>query len=151
LTYASTGRTANQLRTLDAIAMLTTPLGDPALQPSMPDPFDSSAPLAQRARAYLHTNCAHCHRPGGVAQTSMDLRYSTLLSSTNACNAMPQSTPFGQAGTRIIAPGAPDLSLVATRMNRRDSQGMPPLASSLVDAAGVALVRDWIASLTTCQ
>ena len=63
-TYASTGRTANQLRTLDAITMFTTPLGDPALQPSMPDPFDTAAPLAQRARAYLHTNCAQCHRTG---------------------------------------------------------------------------------------
>lgn len=41
-TYASTGRTANQLRTLDAISMFTTPLGDPALRPAMPDPFDAA-------------------------------------------------------------------------------------------------------------
>ena len=81
----------------------------------------------------------------------MDLRYTTLLSATNACNAAPQTTPFGRVGEQLIAPGAPDLSLVATRMNRRDSQGMPPLASSIVDAQGVALIRQWIESLTTCQ
>jgi glucose/arabinose dehydrogenase len=150
-TYASTGRTANQLRTLDAVTMFTTPLGDPALQPAMPDPFDTAAPLGQRARAYLHTNCAQCHRTGGPTPSSMDLRYSTLLAGTNACNAVPQTSPFGMVGERIIAPGAPDLSLVATRMNRRDSQGMPPLASSIPDAQGVALIRQWIASLTTCQ
>ena len=150
--YASTGRTANQLRTLDAITMFTTPLGDPALQPSMPDPFDASAPLAQRARAYLHTNCAHCHRTGGPTPSSMDLRYSTLLSSTNACGVPPQSGDLGLGGgARIIAPGDAATSVLPARMNRRDANGMPPLASNLVDTAGVALVQQWIASLTTCQ
>ena len=73
--YASTGRTANQLRTLDSVTLFTTPLGDPALQPAMPNPFDTAAPLGQRARAYLHTNCAQCHRTGGPTPSSMDLRY----------------------------------------------------------------------------
>jgi uncharacterized repeat protein (TIGR03806 family) len=151
-TYASTGRTANQLHTLDAITMFTTPLGDPTLQPSMPDPFDASAPLAQRARAYLHTNCAQCHRPGGVAQSSMDLRYATLLSSTNACGAPPQAGDLGLgAAARIIAPGSAANSVLAARINRRDVSGMPPLASGIVDAAGVTLVQQWINSLTTCQ
>ena len=151
-TYASTGRTANQLRTLDAITMFTTPLGDPALQPSMPDPFDPSAPLAQRARAYLHTNCAQCHRTGGPTPSSLDLRYATLLSGTNACSVSPQSGDLGLgAAARIIAPGSAANSVLVARMNRRDSNGMPPLASSLVDTAGVALVQQWIDSLTTCQ
>jgi uncharacterized repeat protein (TIGR03806 family) len=151
-TYASTGRTANQLRTLDAITMFTSPLGDPAQQPAMPDPFDSAAPLAQRARAYLHTNCANCHRTGGPTPSSMDLRYSTLLSSTNACGAPPQSGDVGLgAGARIIAPGNAANSVLLARMNRRDGSGMPPLASAVVDSAGVTLVQQWINSLTTCQ
>ncbi len=150
--YASTGRTANQLKTLDAATMFVTPLGDPALQPSMPNPFDTSAPLAQRARSYLHTNCAHCHRPEGVAQSSMDLRYATLLSGTNACGTPTQFGDLGLgAGARIIAPGSAANSVLAARMARRDVNGMPPLASSVVDSAGVALVQEWIASLTTCQ
>jgi uncharacterized repeat protein (TIGR03806 family) len=152
LTYASTGRTANQLRTLDAITMFTTPLGDPVLQPSMPDPSDTSAPLAQRARAYLHTNCANCHRTGGPTPSSMDLRYSTLLSSMNACGVSPQSGDLGiGAAARVIAPGSAANSVLAARMSRRDANGMPPLASGIVDAAGVALIRQWIDSLTTCQ
>jgi len=151
-TYASTGRAANELRTLDAITMFTTPLGDPALQPSMPDPFDTSAPLAQRARAYLHTNCANCHRAGGPAPSSMDLRYSTLLSSTNACGVSPQSGDLGiGAAARIVAPGSAASSVLVARTNRRDANGMPPLASGIVDAAGVALLQQWIDSLTTCQ
>ena len=151
-TYASTGRTANQLRTLDAITMFSTPMGDPALQPTMPDPFDTTAPLGQRARAYLHTNCAQCHRPGGVAQSSMDLRYATLLSNTSTCGVSPTAGDLGLgAAARIIAPGSAANSVLAARMNRRDANGMPPLASNLVDAAGVALIQQWIDGLTTCQ
>ena len=151
-TYASTGRTVNQLRTLDTITMFTTPLGDPALQPSMPDLFDTSAPLAQRARAYLHTNCANCHRTGGPTPSSMDLRYSTLLSSTNACGVSPQSGDLGiGAAARIIAPGSAADSVLVARTNRRDANGMPPLASGIVDATGVALLQQWIDSLTACQ
>jgi uncharacterized repeat protein (TIGR03806 family) len=150
--YASTGRTANQLRTLDSITAFTTPLGDPALQSAMPDPFDTAAPLEQRARAYLHTNCAQCHRTGGPTPSSMDLRYSTLLSSTNACGAMPQSGDLGiGAAARIIAPGSAANSVLVTRMSRRDANGMPPLASNVVDTAGVALLEQWISSLTACQ
>lgn len=151
-TYASTGRTANELRTLDSITMFTTPLGDPSLQPSMPDPADTSAPLAQRARAYLHTNCANCHRAGGPTPSSMDLRYSTLLSSTNACGVSPSSGDLGiGAAARIIAPGSAASSVLVARANRRDANGMPPLASGIVDAAGVALLQQWVNSLTTCQ
>jgi uncharacterized repeat protein (TIGR03806 family) len=152
LAYAATGRTANQLRTLDAIALFATPLGSSALQPAMPDPFDASAALAERARAYLHTNCAQCHRPGGPTPSSIDLRYSTLLSGTNACGALPQEGDLGLgAGARIIAPGNAASSVLAARMARRDADAMPPLASSIVDAAGVALINEWIESLTTCQ
>jgi uncharacterized repeat protein (TIGR03806 family) len=151
-TYASTGRTSNQLRTLDAVTMFTTPLGDPSLQPAMPDPFDTSAPLAQRARAYLQTNCAQCHRAGGPTPSAMDLRYSTLLSSTNACGAPPQSGDLGiGAAARIVAPGSASNSVLVARMERRDASGMPPLASSIVDQAGVALVQQWIDGMTTCQ
>jgi uncharacterized repeat protein (TIGR03806 family) len=151
-TYASTGRTANQLRTLDAITMFTTPLGDPALRPTMPDPFDAAAPLAQRARAYLHTNCAQCHRSGGPTPSALDLRYATPLSATNACGASPQSGDLGLGpAARIISPGDAGNSVLAARMNRRDVNAMPPLASAVVDAAGVALLQQWINSLTTCQ
>jgi uncharacterized repeat protein (TIGR03806 family) len=150
--YASTGRTANQLRTLEAITMFTTPLGDPAQQPSMPDPFDTAEPLAERARAYLHTNCAGCHRTGGPTPSSMDLRYATLLSSTNACGVAPQSGDLAiGAAARIIAPGSAASSVLVARVDRRDANGMPPLASHTVDDAGVALLEQWVTSLTACQ
>jgi hypothetical protein len=48
-------------------------------------------------------------------------------------------------------PGSPDLSVLVARMARRDASGMPPLGSTVVDAAGVALVREWIAALPGCD
>jgi uncharacterized repeat protein (TIGR03806 family) len=150
-TYASTGRTANQLRTLDAVAMFASPLGDPSVQPALANPGDFGVTLDAAARAYLHTNCAHCHRPSGPTPSSMDLRFSTALNATAACDAAPQSGDLGLTDAQIIAPGAPDSSVLLARMNRRDAQSMPPLASNVVDAEGVGLVRNWIESLSGCQ
>lgn len=149
-TYPATGRTANQLRTLDHIVLFGAPLGDPAAQPRLADPADAAAPLGERARAYLHANCAGCHRPG-AAGGSLDLRFATPLASTGTCDATPQAGDLGLgAAARIIAPGRPDDSVLLARVTRRDADGMPPLASTVVDEAGALLLRDWIASLPGC-
>ncbi|HEU4617919.1 MAG TPA: PQQ-dependent sugar dehydrogenase [Gammaproteobacteria bacterium] len=151
-TYPSTGRTANQLETLDAVGLFDAPLGPASAQPKLPDPFDAAAPLGDRARAYLHSNCAGCHRPQGPTGVALDLRYSTALAETGACDAPPQAGDLGLgADARLVAPGAPDRSVLLARMSRRDANGMPPLASAVADAAGAALIGDWIASLAGCQ
>ena len=150
--YPQTGRTANQLDTYDGIGLLSAPLPAPSASlPVLADPGDAGAPLAERARAWLHTNCAQCHRPGGPTPSSMDLRFSTALSATNACDAAPQSGSFGLTDARLIAPGDAARSVVVYRASRRDASGMPPLGSNAVDAAGVAVVTDWIESLGGCN
>lgn len=151
-TYPQTNRTANELTTLNYIGMLTPAIADASTQPALPDPFNSNAALGDRARAYLHSNCSQCHRPGGPTPSNMDLRYTTRLIATNACDAPPQSGDLGLgANARLIAPGNSGNSLLAVRMNRRDSGGMPPLASNSVDTAGVSLIAQWIDSLPACQ
>jgi uncharacterized repeat protein (TIGR03806 family) len=150
--YPQTARTANELITLSHIGVLTPAITDATTQPALPDPFDSNAPLGERARAYLHSNCSQCHRPGGPTPSNMDLRYSSSLVATNACDAPPQSGDLGLgANARLIAPGNSANSVLALRMNRRDTAGMPPLASTTVDTEGVSLIAQWIDSLTTCQ
>ena len=150
-TYPQTGRTANELLTLNAIGMFNPPIPDPATQPSMPDPADTSAPLSNRARAYLHTNCAQCHRPGGTTGVNMDLRYTTSFASTSTCNATPQAGDLGVgASARLIAPGSAANSILIHRVNRRDANGMPPLGSNQIDTAGVVLLTQWVNSLTGC-
>lgn len=152
LLYPATGRSANQLDTLAGVGLLTAPLPAPSASlPALVDPTDTNALLPDRARAWLHTNCSQCHRPGGPTPSNMDLRFSTALSATNACDANPQAGSFGIANARIIAPGDAARSVLIYRANHRDSSGMPPIGSNRVDNAGVAMLSSWVASLTGCN
>ncbi|HEU4627229.1 MAG TPA: PQQ-dependent sugar dehydrogenase, partial [Steroidobacteraceae bacterium] len=144
-----TGRTANQLDTLEAIGMFTS---SPVRLPAMPNPADATKPLADRARAYLHTNCSNCHRPGGGTPVTLDLRYTTPIADTNTCNVDPVQGDLGVAGAKVIAPGDAAHSLLYLRMNRRDSNQMPPIASNRVDTDGAMLLQQWISAMnTSCQ
>ena len=149
--YPDTNRTANQLASLAAIGVFSAALpAPPGSLPVLVDPMDATQTLDKRARAWLHTNCAQCHQPGGLTPSPMDLRYSTPLAATLMCNVVPQSGSLGIADARLIAPGNAARSVVIARANRRDSLGMPPLASSLVDTSGISLLTAWINSLSGC-
>jgi len=151
-TYPQTGRSANQVVTLNSVGMFSPAVTTaPTGLPSMPDPYGTAGSLDERARAYLHTNCAQCHRPNGGTPTDLDLRFTTPLGSTNACDRTPQAGDLGIAGARIIAPGDAARSVLVARANRRDALGMPPLASTLVDTAGAALLTSWVDSLGGCN
>ncbi|HEU0224135.1 MAG TPA: hypothetical protein VFR29_01750, partial [Steroidobacteraceae bacterium] len=149
-TYPQTGRTANQITTLNAVNVLSPPVA--ANPPAYADPANTGQSLTARARAYLHTNCANCHRPNGPTGVNLDLRHGTPLSQTGACDVVPARGDLGIADARIIAPGDDARSVLHARMNRRnDPNMMPPIASNLIDTAGVALIGSWIDSLANCQ
>jgi len=152
-TYPSTGRTDNQLETLDHVMMFASPLaGTPDTLPALADPMDTNADLDDRARAYLHTNCAGCHRPLGGTPVDIDLRYYTPLQNTGTCDATPQAGMVGIMDARIIAPGDAARSTLVARTNRRgDFVAMPPVGSNAVDTEGVALLTEWVNELTSCQ
>ena len=151
--YATTGRLANQLETLSYIGLVLPAISNPASLPVLPAPTDAAGSLDQRARAYLHVNCANCHRPNGPTGVSMDLRYAVPLNlaSTNTCDVPPQAGDLGIANARLIAPGSASRSILLQRLLRRDALGMPPLGSSLPDAAGAQLISNWIAQLPGCN
>jgi uncharacterized repeat protein (TIGR03806 family) len=141
----------NQLRAMEHIGLFGGALPSlPDQLPRFPAPSDPAAPLEARARSYLHGNCAQCHLPGGPSPTSIDLRFETPLAQTGTCGAAPQNGNLGVAGAEILKPGAPNESVLWLRLATRGANQMPPLATSLVDDAASALVRDWIASLTGC-
>jgi uncharacterized repeat protein (TIGR03806 family) len=152
ITYPQTGRNGHQLLTLNTINTLSPPIADPAAEIPYANPTGTAGSLSERARAYLHTNCSQCHRPGGPTTSNMDLRYSTPLANTNACDVAPGLGDLGIADARLIAPGAPERSVIPARMNLRDNDdAMPPLGSVRADTAGVALIREWIDSLASCN
>lgn len=150
LSYPQTGISANQLVTLEAVGILEELPPDIALV----NPYDTDSPLEARARAYLHTNCSQCHRPGGTSNTNLDLRYSTALGSMNICNVDVVNPDMGIENARRLVPGESEQSMLLARMNLRDdSLQMPPIGSNIIDTEGVALIRDWINSLPAdaCQ
>lgn len=150
--YPQTARNANQLATLEHINVFSAPLPDDVAQlDRLAEPEDTSNNLGDRARAYLHTNCAGCHQPNGPSPSDLDLRYSISLAQTNACDRAPQGADLGVIDARLIAPGDSASSLVATRMARRDVHGMPPVGSNVIDSEGVTLVSQWIDQLSDCN
>ena len=151
LTYAQTGRNANQITTLNAVNVLSPLVA--ANSPAYANPTDTNRTLTERARSYLHTNCANCHRPQGPTPVALDLRHNTALVQTGACDVAPTAGDLGIANARIIAPGDDARSVLLARMARRDASAMPPIASNVRDSAGEQLISAWIDSLTAgdCQ
>ncbi len=112
-----------------------------------------SGALGPAARAYLHSNCAHCHRPGGGSPSDLDLRYSLPLGQTKSCGLKPQAGDLGIASAQIVAPGSAAKSVLVQRMLQTPQSGnqMPPLAVAVPHAGGAKLVSDWIAGLPNCN
>lgn len=146
ITYASTGRSDNQLHTLAAIGVMPSVTVGAALV----NPADVNQSLTARARAYLHTNCSQCHRPNGPTDVDMDLRFTTALKDTHLCKAA-QNPVQGLVNLMRLQPGDAAKSMLWQRIQRRDAAGMPPLGSTKVDTAGVALLEAWIQQLVSCD
>jgi mono/diheme cytochrome c family protein len=130
---------------------------------SHPPPADASYLVpgdatTRAALGYLHANCGNCHNPRGVARPDVDM---TLRLDLQA--ATPEDTTiyrntvgvplyrFSQPGvdTRVV-PGDPAHSALVVRMSTRATglgRQMPPLATEVVDDAGVSAVSAWIAAL----
>lgn len=148
--YPGTGITSNQLETLQHVGFFTATLSTSQRERIMPALEDSTASLASRARAYLHSNCSGCHQPGGFPNT-MDLRYDTPLADTGICNVEPVAGDLGISGGRLIVPGNLETSVLYQRMARRDSFQMPPLATNVVDEAALNVMSAWIEGMNGCD
>jgi hypothetical protein len=142
------GVVANQLATLAHLGVFKQPLTKrPEELPRLIDYQDRSQDLHLRARAYLHANCAHCHRKWGGGNAEFELQASLPLTVTKAVNALPGQGSFGLMEPRVLVPGDAHRSMVLTRMQLTGLGRMPHVASRVVDATGVDLVREWIDKL----
>ena len=171
------GRTDNQLRVLEHLGLLNVswagevtapkdavekqqpdqrepkPSGLLHLPPSalkrLADPYDKAQPLDLRAKAWLHTNCATCHVEAGGGNAAMQLDFPTEWEKMRLIDAKPVHQAFDLTDAKLIAPGAPERSVVLHRIGRRgpNTGQMPPLSSSRVDTAGVELMTEWCKGL----
>jgi hypothetical protein len=121
--------------------------------------------IAQAALGYMHANCGMCHNYRSFVYMNdapMDLwlqtsngQLATLETTTTYLALVDQPTTTAVSGlTYRVVPGQPALSAVHLMMSLRkggsDVDGsvamrqMPPLATKVVDATGLAQVDAWI-------
>ncbi len=106
--------------------------------------------IEDRARAYLEINCAHCHIPGGAADTT---GLYLMLEETNKKNLGFYKKPVaaGKASFNLkysIVPKKPNQSILLRRMESMDPGiMMPESGRALKHAEGIVVISEWINSL----
>jgi hypothetical protein len=152
-----TGEGGNQLDRLIARGLLDgnhPTLSNRAARPKLAAYDDASQPVAARARAYLHANCSSCHTSAQGFCTG-NLRWSASDGEMGVCDTVPSylDASWGwPADTRLIAPGDPERSAIVQRMRAPGGSAlaMPTIGRHGIDAAGIALVSEWIAQMRSC-
>ncbi len=152
---------ANQIERFQELNLFDQPLAKPykmALVAPYPSQVGSPPPAAtldQRARSYLHANCAICHRPDGDF-ADLDLRFDMPLKDTHVCGTVPVKSDLGVPNSLNLDPGKRDDSVMWLRMNTPVDPGggktvrMPQIATYVIDQDAVQLIGDWINSLGSC-
>ena len=150
------GIQANQLKVFGQAGLTQgslTPAGpEPSKLAAFPDlgeTLANGAPAVAQARAWLHSNCSHCHRPGGGAPGALDLRAG---GPTPGCKAAPQQGNLGGKATAVVEPGQPGKSALWLRLDMGPGKEgfMPPLAVSVPHAAAYLRIAEWISGLGGC-
>jgi putative heme-binding domain-containing protein len=144
-THDYNGVLADQLGTLSHIGLFEQPV--PEEHPLLVDPSDEAADLDARARAYLHVNCAHCHRRGGGGSAAFDIRHEHTLKQANILEQRPTQGTFDIVGAEILTPGDPYRSVLYYRMAKLGRGHMPHFGATTIDERGLALLHDWIVQL----
>lgn len=117
--------------------------------PALANPA-GDASVDARARAYLHGNCAHCHRPGGAGGSS-GLKFEVWQDDPaefGVCKLPAAAGPGAGGRSYDIWPGSPEMSIIPFRMASEDPEvKMPELPSLLADDFGVQLIEEWITQM----
>ena len=143
-----------QLEALAAKSIIDAPTMTTFPEP-LPRPSDTTAPLEQRALAYLAANCSGCHHTDSYVMGSLGTwraEPGIALADRGLLNAphhnSPMATAFNLNSAPLISPGNPANSILLARLKSTDEKlRMPPLGRNTVDPEGAALIEAWIASM----
>ena len=113
-------------------------------RPALVNPHDASANLSDRARAYLHVNCAHCHRLHAGSAVLSKMPFDTSLEKTDMVGVRPTQGTFNIHAAQVIAPGDPFRSVLYYRMSTLGGGRMPHIGSTEIDREGIELIYQWI-------
>jgi putative heme-binding domain-containing protein len=108
---------------------------------------NSEAPIAQRARSWLHANCAHCHQQNAGTGAALTMRSHDSDADTGLFDTLPAKGGFGLTDAKIISRGKPQQSALLYRVASASAGRMPHIGSREVDFAGVKLLTEWVAGM----
>jgi mono/diheme cytochrome c family protein len=136
------GFVGNQLTLLQQGGYFSNTVPSANLLPRFLQPTETSYPVEARVRSYLAVNCAYCHQAGGSGP-SFDARPQLTLAQTGLINGAAQTVL--NPGDELVAPGSLSHSILLSRIMVDNGYArMPPLASTELDQADIALVENWI-------
>ena len=101
--------------------------------------------LESQARAWLHANCAHCHRRHGGGSVQLMVNADLPMAETMMLDEKPVRGELGLTAARVISPGNPNQSVLMARIARSGNGHMPMIGAREVDPKGFKLLWDWIA------
>jgi uncharacterized repeat protein (TIGR03806 family) len=147
--------TSNQLLSYEQMGLLSATIPSVWLDNKLVALDDMSATNEERAKSYLHSNCAYCHSPTAPSSFDMDFRYTTTLADMNICNVQAMSGDMGLVNPLILNPtGTYDFpnSVLPLRMEADINSGnrMPPLGSEVIDSQAVTIIKNWINDISFC-
>ncbi|MFN0021862.1 MAG: PQQ-dependent sugar dehydrogenase [Pirellulaceae bacterium] len=137
----------SQLDALAQMKLLEKPVVLDPKQPKLANLHDSSSSESDRARAYLHTNCAHCHRLHAGSAVLSKMPFDVPLDKTDMVGVRPTQGTFGIHAAQVISPGDPFRSVLLYRMTKLGGGRMPHIGSTEVDREGIELIHNWIRQL----
>jgi uncharacterized repeat protein (TIGR03806 family) len=152
--YPGTSDNRSQLQTLSDMGIFTSPLSNEQLTTMLFSLDDNSASFEDRARSYLHSNCAHCHQPAGPTPANMDLRFQTTLSNMNICNEDPDLGDKTLSGIKLFDPigtfANPNSMLIHRMQSVNTAIRMPPFATEIVHSEAIDVFLNWVDNRTNC-
>lgn len=148
----------NQLTKWIDLGYLESTFSLPTPENTVVDYNDISKPISLRARAYVDSNCSHCHQTDRHCDyRPMRFAYSETgnangLTNMGVCVATSDIQDFPVGLSKVVAPGNINKSMLYYRLNTtNESYRMPLHGRTMIHDEGVALIKEWINSLAPCN
>jgi uncharacterized repeat protein (TIGR03806 family) len=121
---------------------------------------DTSKSIELRARSYVDINCAHCHqaerhcdyRPMRFAFIETGAANGVGRTNMGVCVNTSDMQDFDPNLSKVVTPGKIDKSMMYFRLNTtNEAYRMPLHGRSIIHDEGIALIQQWINSLSPCN
>lgn len=138
------GGVQNQLEAWSCRGLLDASIPDAGVHDAYTGLAATSAPLDERVRSHLASNCEFCHQPGGTAPGGIDFRFDTPLEDMQLVGVEPSQGDFGLPNAVRLDPGDHANSVLWLRVESTDPNVRMAAGTRLPDPRAVPAIAAWI-------